>query len=246
MKNSQKLLLIKAITLCITGAFSVKIAQVLNIDTITFNEHSDKIFIDFFRLIFNIIDIGFYLTGIILSLKGFVKFLEFLDERTREESIFLDEKKNDTEQKSLLFLENKKIIDKKESIKIPDFLFNLDFENEVLNDKLYKIEKMINSILYLPVLEKDIKNKILVSSTQEKYIQQIHKAYIAIPLELRNKQIVSSTATLLAMEQLVLVENGLIEIENELLSQQIQDLNIMNRFLKDKFPEQKSYLTITK
>lgn len=182
-----------------------------------------------------------YMSGVIFGFKGLVKFKQYMD--TDEQVSSVQEVKIE---KSLISLEKDSSMIIQEDIKMPDFLFNLDFENEVLNDKLSNVEKIINSILSLPVLEKDIQNKILVSSTQEKYIQQIHKAYIAIPLELRNKEIRKSTATLLAMEQIVLVENGLIEIENELLNQQIQDLNIMNRFLKDKFPEQKNYLTLTK
>jgi hypothetical protein len=78
-----------------------------------------------------------------------------------------------------------------------------------------------------------------VSSTQTKYVTEGHKAYIAIPKELRDRIVKNSTATALAMEQLVLIENGLREVENQIFSEQLKDLNVMNRFLKEKFPEQK-------
>lgn len=142
----------------------------------------------------------------------------------------------------------------KEEVKVKEvivekFKFNLDFESKVLNNKLIDIEKVINSIISLPVLENDIENKVLVSSTQEKYVNQIYTAYIAIPKPLRDKQVKNSTATALALEQLILLENGLIEIENELLNQQIKDLNIMSRFLKEKFPEEEKitkYISLKK
>lgn len=140
----------------------------------------------------------------------------------------------------------KSIVGTKEEMRENEFIFNLDFENTSLNSKLSNIEKVIHSILSLPVLEENTENKILVYSTQEKYVKQVYNAYISIPKELRDKKIKNSSATILAMEQLILLENGLIKIENELLNQQLGNLNIMNRFLQEKFPEQKSYIILNK
>lgn len=183
----------------------------------------------------SLINIMSYISGIVFGLKGAIAFKEYADGGS-----YSNTKSNE---KEIIKVEKEVLDIKKEEIKIVEFKFNLDFENKLLNSKLFDIEKVINSIIALPVLENDLESKNLVSSTQEKYIQQIHTAYIAIPKELRDKQIKNSTATALAMEQMILIENGLIEIENELLNQQIKDLNIMNRFLKEKFPEEKKYLT---
>lgn len=137
---------------------------------------------------------------------------------------------------------NKTPIINKIKVEVERFVFNLDFENTKLNLKLNNIENIINSIISLPVLENDSENKNLISSTQEKYIKQIHIAYNVIPKELREIKLKGFTGTDIALEQLSLVENGLLEVRNELLSQQMNDLKIMNRFIKEKFKEKNSYL----
>lgn len=185
------------------------------------------------------IEVMCYISGVVFAMQGALS----LKKHDEEGYIKSDENYNQIKKDNIKSDENILNI-QKEEIKIVEFKFNLDFENKLLNNKLIDIEKVINSIISLPVLENDLENKNLVSSTQDKYIQQIHIAYISIPKELRDKQIKNSTATALAMEQLILIENGLIEIENGLLNQQIKDLNIMNRFLKEKFSEEKKYLTV--
>lgn len=159
-------------------------------------------------------------------------------------------KLNDYNLNSLCFLDEQQseevnTIEEKIEVKVEIFKFNLDFENSDLNLKIKNIEDLINSIISLPVLENDSENKILISSTQEKYIQQIHMAYITIPKKLREKNTKRYTATQLALEQLILIENGLLDVEKDLLEKQMKDLAIMDRFIKENFSEEKSYLTMT-
>lgn len=184
-----------------------------------------------------------YIAGIGFMFKAILAFKQYNEEGGYAET-FNQSKEKEISTISLV----KEEINAPKQITPEKFKFNLDFENKLLNNKLLDIEKVINSIISLPVLENDIENKVLVSSTQEKYVKQIHAAYVAIPKQLRDKSVKNSTATALAMEQLILLENGLIEIENELLNQQIKDLNIMSRFLKEKFPEEEKiskYITLS-
>lgn len=193
-----------------------------------------------------------YIVGISFAFKGLLAFKEYsetggygsYEEKYNTPIIDLTSTEEKEEVKTVIAKKEESIVLKKEEIKpviqvVENnlFKFNLDFENNLLNNRLSNIEKLINSVLHIPVLENDIENKILLSSTQEKYVQQIHRAYIAIPKELRDREVKSSTATKLALEQLILVENGLLEMESVLLNQQVSDLNIMSRFLKEKFPD---------
>lgn len=179
-----------------------------------------------------------YVAGFVFLIRSALAFKEYNEN-------FYDCKKEFKKEDTEISRKKEEVIIKEENKKV-EFTFNLDFENTSLNSKLSNIEKVIHSILSLPVLEENTENKILVYSTQEKYVKQVYNAYISIPKELRDKKIKSSSATILAMEQLILLENGLIKIENELLNQQLENLNIMNRFLQEKFPEQKSYITLNK
>lgn len=191
--------------------------------------------------VINLMSMMFYISVISFLMKGVLRLKQYNDEvngyvgeEILEKQIIVESLVSVTNDiKPELFVKN-------------EFYFNLDFENEDLNNKLKDIERTINSICSLPSLEKDTENKILISSTQEKYVKEVHQAYISIPSELRNREIKNTTATSLAMEQLIMISNGLLEIENELLNDQFQDLNIMNRFLKEKFPEktEKKYLTL--
>lgn len=193
-----------------------------------------------------------YIIGIVFGLKGVWVLKEYsqtggygsYEEKHNTPVIDLTSTEEKEEVKTVITKKEESIVLKKEEIKSVIqvvennlFKFNLDFENNLLNNRLSNIEKLINSVLHIPVLENDIENKILLSSTQEKYVQQIHTAYIAIPKELRDREVKGSTATKLALEQLILVENGLLEMESVLLNQQVSDLNIMSRFLKEKFPD---------
>lgn len=194
-----------------------------------------------------------YIVGIAFGLKAALAFKEYNEtyglgydykEKDKTPIIDLTDEKKKPEAKPVDLKKEESVVLKKEEIKpVPKvmeeklFKFDLDFENKILNDRLSNIEKLINSILHIPVLKDDIENKVLLSSTQEKYVKQIHTAYIAIPKELRDREVRGSTATKLALEQLILVENGLLEMESGLLNQQVSDLNIMSRFLKEKFPD---------
>lgn len=207
-----------------------------------------------FQEINNLISAMSYIMGIAFGLKGMLALKEYAengDYQSSEEyevktTIVQKPEEKKTEPISLKKEEVKTVI---KPVEKEQFKFNLDFENKTLNNKLGNIEKLINTIVSLPVLEQDVENKVLLSSTQEKYVKQIHTAYVSIPKELRDREIKGSTATQLALEQLILVENGLLEMETELLKQQVSDLNIMSRFLKEKFPEheilqEKKYLTV--
>lgn len=194
-----------------------------------------------------------YIMGIAFGMKAALAFKEYNEtggmgynykQKEKTPVIDLTDEKKKDEPKAVNLKKEEPVVLKKEEIKPVIkpiektlFKFNLDFENQLLNNRLGNIEKLINSILHIPVLKDDIENKILLSSTQEKYVKQIYTAYIAIPKELRDREIKGSTATKLALEQLILVENGLLEMESELLNQQVSDLNIMSRFLKEKFHE---------
>lgn len=173
----------------------------------------------------NIISITSYITFIVFIIKSIFAFKEYYefgntiysDRYTKNQNINLNKEKIVQIDKEL-------------------FKFNLDFYNESLNKKLLDIEKIINFIISLPILKNDIENKLLISATQTKYVTKIHQSYITIPKERREQIVQNSTATNLTMEQLVLIENGLIEIENKLLSEQLKGLNVMKKFLKEKFP----------
>lgn len=205
-----------------------------------------------FKSMGNLIGALSYMVGIVFALKGVLAFKEFTEygeysnsqEYESKTNIVKDSDKSESEPISLEKENLNSFVKLEEKV---DFKFNLDFENKQLNDKLINIEKLINTIISLPVLEQDVENKVLLSSTQETYIKQIHLAYVSIPKELRDRDVKGSTATKLALEQLILVENGLLEMETELLNQQVSDLNIMSRFLKEKFPEQeKQYIKLAK
>lgn len=190
-----------------------------------------------------------YIIGIAFGLKAALAFKEYSENggyayKEKTPVIDLTVQKKKEESKPVSLKKEEPIVLKKEEKKTEPkvvqqdlFKFNLDFDNKLLNNRVSNIEKLINSVLHIPVLKDDIENKILLSSTQEKYVKQIHTAYIAIPKELRDREVKGSTATKLALEQLILVENGLLEMESELLKQQVSDLNIMSRFLKEKFPD---------
>lgn len=191
--------------------------------------------------------IGFALKGV-LALKEYAEYGDYQSNQTSEVAAPIV-KKTEEKKTEPISLKKEEVTTVIKPVEKEQFKFNLDFENKTLNNKLGNIEKLINTIVSLPVLEQDVENKVLLSSTQEKYVKQIHKAYISIPQELRDRDIKGSTATQLALEQLILVENGLLEMETELLKQQVSDLNIMSRFLKEKFPEheilpEKKYLTV--
>lgn len=194
-----------------------------------------------------------YIMGIAFGFKGVLAFKEYAEygdgsysTQNLEEKNTVNLIKNNTSDKEKINLEKEEKLEIKPIVK-EEFKFNLDFEHELLNKKLSDIEKIISFIISLPALENDIESKLLVSSAQTKYITEIHKSYTAIPKELRDRIVKESTATALTMEQLILIENGLRDVENELLSEQLKDLNIMNRFLREKFPDQeKKYITLSK
>lgn len=213
----------------------------------------NKSMVDMMQSMTSLVGAISYIMGIAFGFKGVLAFKEYAEygdglysTQNLKEETTVNLVKNNTFNKEKINLEKEEKLEIKPIVK-EEFKFNLDFEHELLNKKLSDIEKIISFIISLPALENDIDSKLLVSSTQTKYVTEIHKSYIAIPKELRDRIVKNSTATALAMEQLILIENGLREVENELLSEQLKDLNIMNRFLKEKFPEQKKeYIVLTK
>jgi hypothetical protein len=172
-----------------------------------------------------------YLGGLIFGMKGALAFREIVE----GESSYSGNKE---------VIENKFTNPLLLKTKIEISVFN--FDDIVLNKKANEISYLINEIDKMSG-KTDYEEKILVEATKEKYLVKLIDSYLAIPSELRHKKLKNKpSAHEITLEQLNLIENGLKEVENNLLNNHHTELKVMSRFLTNKFDNQELELEIGK